>query len=338
MTNIVNDPKNMVAVQLEMLNKLYPQLRGEAQLGAVFATTADPNSVPILSGGGSGHEPAHAGYVGRGMLTAAVHGPIFIPPCADQIYQTMERIYHKDKGLLVIVKNFEADMKEFSEAIHRGRSQGMKIAYVLSHDDISKETHSFKTRHRGVAGTVLLHKILGGAALQGLGLEELEAIGLDLSTSIATLGVATRSATLPGEKKPIFDLPDEAISYGIGIHGEAGYRTVPFESSERLAVELVNKLKLKFRFKEGDEFILLINNLGASTQLEEMVFTNDILQLLALEGVHLVDVRCGKFVTSLDMAGLSVTLCRVKDRRWLDYYEAPTDAYAWANRPRVELD
>ena len=160
-------------------------------------------------------------------------------------------------------------------------------------------------------------------------MDELEKLALSLSTSIATLGVATKSATLPSKQLPIFDLPQGQISYGIGIHGEPGYRMVPFESSELLAVELINKIKMKFKWQEGQEFILLINNLGGTSKLEELVFTDDILQLLDIEGLKLPFVKTGHLITSLDMAGLSVTLCHVSDSSWLKALETPTNAFAW---------
>lgn len=219
--------------------------------------------------------------------------------------------------------------KEFSQAIYQTRKEGIPVKYIISHDDISVEKSNFQIRHRGVAGTILLHKILGQAAKEGANLDELEKLALSLSTSIATLGVATKSATLPSKQLPIFDLPQGQISYGIGIHGEPGYRMVPFESSELLAVELVNKIKMKFKWQEGQEFILLINNLGGTSKLEELVFTDDILQLLDIEGLKLPFVKTGHLITSLDMAGLSVTLCRVSDSFWLRALETPTNTFAW---------
>lgn len=184
-------------------------------------------------------------------------------------------------------------------------------------------------RHRGLAGTILLHKILGQAALQGAGLKELEQIGFHLATEIATIGFATKSPTFPNAALPLFELPEDHISFGIGIHGEEGYRTVPFTSSEHLAVEIVNKLQIKFHWQEDEKFILLANNLGTTTELEQGIFLNDLGQLLELEGLDIAYLKNGKYMTSLDMAGISVTLARLKDPIWLDYLKAPTNAFAW---------
>lgn len=172
------------------------------------------------------------------MLTAAISGPIFIPPRAHDILETI-RFLNNGKGVFIIIKNFEADIKEFSETIHQAREEGILVKYTISHDDISVEKSNFQIRHRGVAGTILLHKILGQAAKNGASLDELEKIAFSLSTSIATL---------LKDEEPIFDLPSQYISYGIGIHGEPGYRMRSFESSEVLAVELINKIKMKFKW------------------------------------------------------------------------------------------
>lgn len=329
MIQIINDPTHVVEDTLCVLPTIYPYLRYIEHTGIVYRTNTKPHCVPIISGGGSGHEPAHFGYVGRGMLTCAVQGPIFIPPAPDHILQAIHTVYNEETGLLVIIKNFEADVTNFGEAIRKARSEGMNIEYVISHDDISIEASSFTRRQRGVAGTIILHKILGAAAEAGMSLSELAYMGNQVSEYIATLGVARAAATLPGEEYPMFKLDERNISYGIGIHGEAGYRTIGFESCETLAVELVNKLNLKFHWHTNDPYIVVINNLGACTKEEELIFTHDILQVLELEGLHIVDIKTGSYMTSLNMAGLSVTLLKLHDPSWLAFWQAPCDAFAW---------
>ena len=327
MKKIINQPTAVVDEMLDGLAYIHGDLVHRVEGFDIIARNSEKSGkVAIISGGGSGHEPAHAGFVGDGMLSAAICGAVFTSPTPDQVLQAIKEA---DKGVFVIIKNFDADIKEFSQAIYQARKEGIPVKYIISHDDISVEKSNFQIRHRGVAGTILLHKILGQAAKEGASLDELEKLALSLSTSIATLGVATKSATLPSKQLPIFDLPQGQISYGIGIHGEPGYRMVPFESSELLAVELINKIKMKFKWQEGQEFILLINNLGGTSKLEELVFTDDILQLLDIEGLKLSFIKTGHLITSLDMAGLSVTLCRVSDNSWLKALETPTNAFAW---------
>lgn len=328
MVQVCNKGMDFVLESIEAITRVNAHLEQIEDLAAVYYREVSENQIPILSGGGSGHEPAHFGYVGKGMLTAAISGPIFVPPCADDILKVI-RFLNRGKGVFVIIKNFEADLREFSQAIYQARSEGIPVKYVVSHDDISVETSNFKLRHRGVAGTVLLHKIIGQAAYEGASLEELERLGLEVATAMATLGFATKPATILGDNHPMFQLEPGNISFGIGIHGEPGYRTVPFQSSEILANELINKLKMKLKWQDGESFILVINNLGATSKMEELIFTSDVLEFLALDELEIVFTKTGRLVTSLDMAGLSITLCRLQDKKWLQYLQAPTDAFGW---------
>ncbi|EHI70076.1 DhaKLM operon coactivator DhaQ [Streptococcus ictaluri] len=329
MVTILNQDSNSISQYISGSLAAHPHLATVPHLPLIYNRHQDANLIPILSGGGSGHEPAHLGFVGDGMLSAAIYGALFTPPKAPDILEAL-RFLDKGKGVFVIVKNFEADLKEFQEAIHEARKEGLDIRYIVSHDDISVEPKKqFRMRHRGLAGTILLHKILGAAAQEGANLDQLEAMAFELTTEIATIGFATKSASLPNTQKALFNLDDNHISYGIGIYGEEGYRTVPFLSSEHLAVEIINKLQIKFHWQEDEHFILLVNNLGTTTDLEQGIFLNDIRQLLELEGLHLPFIKNGKFITSLDMTGISVTLCCLKNRKWLDYLQAPTNAFAW---------
>lgn len=328
MVNIVNDMSLIGQQMLDGVVTSYPHLAQMDKTGIIYQKHQDDQIIPIISGGGSGHEPAHFGFVGRGMLTAAVSGPIFVPPKAKHILEAIQTV-NRGKGVFLIIKNFEADLKEFHQAIQEANQAGIPTKYVISHDDISVDTYNFHMRHRGVAGTILLHKILGQAALEGASLDQLEDLALELSVHIHTLAVATRPATIPGQDTPLFQLGPQEISFGIGIHGEPGYRTVNFVSSERLANELVNKLKMKFRWQDGDEYIVLINNLGTTPLMEQLIFTNDVMRLLELEGIKVNFLKTGKYMTSLDMAGLSLTMCPIKNQVWLDYLQAPTQAFAW---------
>lgn len=329
MVFIKNRQDNVIADYIEGFYRTNQYVKKLEHQPILVQKEQDSQLVPIISGGGSGHEPAHVGFVGKGMLTAAVYGEIFTPPTAEEVLAAI-RAVHKGKGVFLIVKNFEADLETFGQAIAQARQEGIAVKYIVSHDDISVDTKdNFRMRHRGLAGTILLHKILGAAALSGYNLDQLEQLGLSLATEISTIGFATKSARLPDAAQPLFDLEEGQISYGIGIHGEEGYRTVRFESSEQLANEIVNKLKLKFRWKEGEEYVLLVNNLGNLSELEQGIFLNDLYQFLELEGLKLPYIKTGKFMTSLDMEGISVTLCRVKDPVWLDFLQAPTEAAAW---------
>ncbi|CYV32545.1 DhaKLM operon coactivator DhaQ [Streptococcus suis] len=329
MVFIRNRQATIIEDYLDGFCRTNPKVKKVKGLPIVLQKVQDDHLVPIISGGGSGHEPAHIGFVGKGMLTAAVYGEIFTPPTAEEVLAAI-RAVDKGKGVFLIVKNFEADLASFGKAIEMARKEGIEVKYIVSHDDISVDTKdNFRMRHRGLAGTILLHKVLGAAALSGYNLDQLEQLGLSLATEIATIGFATKSACLPDVSQPLFDLADGEISYGIGIHGEEGYRTVTYESSEQLANEIVNKLKLKFRWKEGEEYVLLVNNLGNLSELEQGIFLNDLYQFLELEGLKLPYIKTGKFMTSLDMEGISVTLCRVKDPVWLDFLQAPTEAAAW---------
>ncbi|HFU4501860.1 TPA: DhaKLM operon coactivator DhaQ [Streptococcus suis] len=329
MVFIKNRQDSVITNYIEGICRTNGRLKKLANQPILVQHDQDSQLVPIISGGGSGHEPAHVGFVGKGMLTAAVYGEIFVPPTAEEVLATI-RAVNRGKGVFVIIKNFEADLETFGQAIAEARQEGIAVKYIVSHDDISVDTKdNFRMRHRGLAGTILLHKILGAAALSGYNLDQLEQLGLSLATEIATIGFATKSASLPHASQPLFDLKSGEISYGIGIHGEEGYRTVMFESSEQLANEIVNKLKLKFRWQEGEEYALLVNNLGTMSELEQGIFFNDLCQFLELEGLKLSFIKTGKFMTSLDMEGISVTLCRVKDPVWLDFLEAPTAAVAW---------
>lgn len=328
MVHIINSPKTALAENIYALTRVYPHLAQIPNLPAIYDRFFDENIIPVISGGGSGHEPAHFGYVGQGMLAAAISGPIFVPPKAQEIIEVI-RFMNRGKGVFLIIKNFDADICEFSKAINQARQEGIPVKYIVSHDDISIESANFSVRHRGVAGTILLHKIIGEAARQGASLDELEAIALELATSIATLGVATSPVTMPGESVPYFNLAKCEISFGVGIHGEPGYYTTHFTSSETLANEIVNKLKLRFKWQVGEEYILLVNNLGGSSKMEELTFTHDVIQLLEIEGIQLKSIHTGHFITSLDMKGLSVTLCKVKQPYWIDYLHKPTAAFAW---------
>ncbi|MCS4488169.1 DhaKLM operon coactivator DhaQ [Streptococcus sciuri] len=329
MTFIHNQQKHILSDFISGQLLAYPHLKKHETLPLVYNRHHDSSKIPILSGGGSGHEPAHIGYVGEGMLTGAIYGTLFYPPTVDEIAVSI-RFLDKGKGVFVIVKNFDADLAHFRKAIATVRAEGYNVKYILSYDDISIEPKKhFKIRGRGLAGTILLHKILGALAQRGASLDELEQVGFELSTQIATIGFATKSATLPRATLPLFELEENSIYYGIGIHGEEGYRTVPFTSSEELANEIVNKLKLHFHWEKGEPFILLVNNLGTTTDLEMGIFLNDLKQLFDIQGLSLPLIKSGRFMTSLDMAGISVTLCKMTDKQWLDYLLVPTDAYAW---------
>lgn len=303
-------------------------LEGIDDTGIILAKKRPQNKIAILSGGGSGHEPADSGYVGKGMLDGCICGPIFEPPTVEEIVLAIQK---SDQGLgvLLIVKNFEKDVAVFSQAQAIAQAQGHQVAQVLVNDDCSIDSASFKKRRRGVAATVLVQKILGAASYDITDLNKLKALGDQLVYNSNTLGVALSPASFIDSKREGFSLAQDEIYFGIGIHGEPGYRKEIFHSSERLAIELVNKLKNQFHFKQNEKYALMINGLGATPLLELFVFTHDVSRLLQLEGIDVCFKKVGNFMTSNDMAGLSLSLLKIEDEQWLKYLEADCECYGW---------
>lgn len=329
MKKIMNDPKSMQQQMLEGLAFAHQdRLERIDDTGIFVSKKRNRSKVSLISGGGSGHEPAHAGYVGFGMLDACVCGPIFIPPSAEEIYHAIT-LCDQGLGTLLIVKNFESDVMNFQKAMDRAKDAGFEVEMVLVNDDCSIEKESFKKRRRGVAGTVFVHKILGAAAQEGLSLQELKVLGDQVVHASNTLGVALEAGIYPGKDKPQFTLASDEISFGVGIHGEEGYRIEPLQSSEYLAVELLNKLKNQYHWQEGDQFAMMVNGLGSTPLMELYVFANDLRRLLSLEHITVPYRKVGNFMTSNDMAGLSLTFLRIEDPQWLVYLNAPVDVFAW---------
>ncbi|MGX7013084.1 dihydroxyacetone kinase subunit DhaK [Vagococcus silagei] len=288
------------------------------------------NQVALIGGGGIGHEPSDFGFVGDGMLTACVNGKIFQPAPAKEILRAIKSVYTK-YGVLIIIKNFERDLNVCLEAEKLAREEGMQVDHVIVNDDCSIEKRdNYKKRRRGVSGTVLVHKILGAAAKEGKSLAELKEIGDKVVYAMNTLGVATASGTcIETPNKPLFELPEQHISYGVGIHGEAGYRVEPFRSSENLANELLNKLIDFYDVNEESQFAILINGMGATTAMELAIFAHDVSRLSVLNELNISFVKAGSFLTSTNMSGVSLTLLKLQENSWLRFLEAPTSAFAW---------
>ncbi len=293
----------------------------------VVARSDDYDQVALVSGGGSGHEPAHAGFVGDGMLSAAVCGQVFTSPTPDQIYEAIKAT-DKGKGTLLIVKNYSGDVMNFDMAKDLAAMDDIEVASVLVDDDIAVEDSTYTQGRRGVAGTVLVHKILGGLAKEGKPLAELAEYGTALVQDIKTVGVALSGATVPEVGKPGFVLAEDEMEYGVGIHGEPGYRREKIKPSKEIAAEIISKLKAEFNWQKGDTYGLFVNGMGATPLMELFIYFNDAKNILAEEGIELAFTKVGNYMTSLDMAGASITMIKLDDER-TRLLQAPVHTIAW---------
>lgn len=284
--------------------------------------------VALISGGGSGHEPSHAGFVGEGMLSAAVCGAVFTSPTPDQILEAI-KASDEGAGVFMIVKNYSGDIMNFEMAQEMAEMEGIAVSSVVVDDDISVEDSLYTQGRRGVAGTILVHKILGHAAASGQSLAEIKQLADRLVGNIHTIGLALSGATVPEVGKPGFQLAEDEIEYGVGIHGEPGYRKEKLVSSSLLAQELVGKLLASFDAQSGESYGVLINGLGSTPLMEQYIFANDVAQLLAEQGLTVSYKKLGNYMTAIDMAGLSLTLIKLAEDDWLEALTSPVTTPAW---------
>lgn len=331
MKKIINDPSNVVSEMVDGLVRSYPQYLTQIDgTEAVVRTDKDSmkGKVGLVSGGGSGHEPAHAGYVGQGMLSAAVCGQVFTSPTPDQIYEAIKAV-DQGQGVFCIIKNYSGDVMNFDMAKDLAEADGIDVKSVVVDDDIAVENSLYTQGRRGVAGTVFVHKILGAAADQGATLDEIEALANEVVKNIKTIGVALSAATNPEVGKPGFELESDEIEYGVGIHSEPGYRREKIKPSKELVDELVGKLNDEMHLDKNKKYAVLVNGMGATPLMEQYVFSHDLLNKLDEFGIKPAFMRVGNYLTSIDMAGLSLTIFEIKDDKWLNYLNYPVKTIAW---------
>lgn len=328
MKKIINEPTKVVDEMLNGLEFVHSDLVKRVKgFDVIQRTSEKTGKVAIISGGGSGHEPAHAGFVGEGMLSAAICGAVFTSPTPDQI---LEAIKQSDEGagVFMVIKNYSGDVMNFEMAKDLAEMEGIAVESVVVDDDIAVEDSLYTQGKRGVAGTIFVHKILGNAAENGKSLSEIKELADKLVPNIHTVGLALSGATVPEVGKPGFVLDENEIEFGIGIHGEPGYRREKMQQSYDLAKELVNKLLDAFGDTQGN-FGILVNGMGATPLMEQYVFANDVRKLLEEKGINITFKKLGNLMTSIDMAGISLTLIKLEDDEWLEALEAPVNTIAW---------
>jgi dihydroxyacetone kinase len=335
---LINNPATVVEEMVEGLAAVYPGLRrlpGETVLVRADIPDNSARKVAVISGGGSGHEPAHAGYVGRGMLSAAVAGDVFASPSPDAVLAAL-RATAGPAGALLIIKNYTGDRLNFGLAAELARAQGIPVETVLVADDVALAASAGHAGRRGLAGTILVHKIAGAAAEAGATLAEVAGEARAAAAAVRTMGVALSPCTVPAAGKPGFTLAETEIELGLGIHGEPGVRRGPLEPVDALVDRLLGAILADLALAPGGRVALLVNNLGATPTMELAVAARRALAVLEGRGLAVERVYLGTFLSALEMAGLSLSVLPINDAR-LARLDAPTDAPAWpnaANRPR----
>ncbi|BFU46588.1 dihydroxyacetone kinase subunit DhaK [Krasilnikovia sp. MM14-A1004] len=331
MRKLINDPATVVADALHGIAAAHPDLRVDHEQRLVVRGDAPVRGkVGLVSGGGSGHEPLHAGFVGPGMLDAACAGEIFTSPVPDQMVAAT-RAVDGGTGVLHIVKNYTGDVMNFEMAAEIAQAEtGVEIVSVVTDDDVAVRDSLYTAGRRGVGATVLLEKIAGAAAEQGRPLAEVADVARRVNAYGRSMGVALSSCTVPAVGRPTFDLPDGEVELGIGIHGEPGRHRVPAGPAREIAEMLLEPILADLDFTGGDGVIAFVNGMGATPLIELYVMYREVASILAKAGVSVARSLVGPYITSLDMAGCSVTLLRADDEL-LRLWDAPvrTPALRW---------
>jgi dihydroxyacetone kinase-like protein len=323
----VNDVENLLTESLSGFAAAHRDLVS-LQLDPHYLTRAKKagNKVALISGGGSGHEPLHTGFIGRGMLDAACPGHVFTSPTPDQMLAAAEAV-ESGKGVLFIVKNYAGDVMNFEMA---AEMLPFESATVLTSDDVAVENSTWTTGRRGVAGTVIVEKCVGSLAETGADLAACKALGDKVNQRTASMGVALTSCTVPAAGRPTFDIGDSELEMGVGIHGEPGRRREAMRAADEIVADLVNAIFEDLKPVDGSEVLLMINGFGATPSMQLYLLYHSAVKLLEARGLTISRSLVGNYTTALDMAGASVTVC-VLDDEIKQHWDSPvhTAALRW---------
>jgi dihydroxyacetone kinase-like protein len=331
MKKLINDPADVVKEALLGIEAAHPDLRVDHQNKIVYRGDAPrPGKVALISGGGSGHEPLHGGFVGLGMLDAACAGEVFTSPVPDQMLEATKRV-DGGAGVLHIVKNYTGDVMNFEMAAELAAAEaGVEVVQVVTDDDVAVQDSLYTAGRRGVGVTVLLEKISGAAAEQGRPIADVAALATQVNASGRSMGMALTSCIVPAAGKPTFDLGPDEMEIGIGIHGEPGRQRLLLSGAREVAELLVQPIVSDLPFSRGDAVLAFVNGMGGTPLIELYLMFNEVTRILTGQGITIARSLVGSYITSLEMAGCSVTLLRVDDdlvRLW----DAPvkTPALRW---------
>jgi len=314
MKKLINDAETVVDEMLDGMVAAYPDSVRRLPDTQVLVRDDAPvdDKVAVVSGGGSGHEPTHASYLGEGMLDAAAAGEVFTSPTADEL-EAMIDACDSGAGVLLVIKNYEGDVMNFETAGEMVEMEGTEVAEVVVNDDVAVEDSLYTSGRRGVCGTILVHKAAGAKAAEGASLDEVQRVAQKVVDNVGTMGMALTSCVTPEKGEPTFDLGEDEIELGIGIHGEPGVERTETMTADEITDELTEAVLADLDLDAGQEVVTIVNGMGGTPQMELFVVNRRLQELLGERDIETWDAWVGDYMTSLDMAGCSITVCAVDD-------------------------
>lgn len=314
MKKLINDPNLVVEDMIKGMVAAHPDYLKKSEAGNILVRKDSPvkGKVALVSGGGSGHEPAHAGYVGKGMLDGAVAGAVFTSPTPDQVYEAIKAV-DGGEGILLVVKNYTGDIMNFDMAKDMADMEGIKVESVVVNDDVAVENSTYTAGRRGIAGTIFVHKIAGAKAEQGATLEEVKRVAEKVVSNVRSMGMALTPCIVPAAGKPNFTLAEDEVEIGMGIHGEPGTHREKIKTADEITEHLVTKILEDIAVENGAEVAVMVNGLSGTPLMELYIVNKKVSEILNEKGIKIHKTFVGEFMTSLEMAGCSVTILKLDD-------------------------
>lgn len=313
MKKVINKPEHVVEEMLEGMVYAYPQyVKKLDNFNVLVRKDSKIDKVTLVSGGGSGHEPSHGGFVGYGMLDGAVAGAVFTSPTPDQVYEAIKAVAN-DAGVLLVVKNYTGDVMNFDMAKEMAEMDGIKVDSVIVNDDVAVENSTWTIGRRGIAGTIFVHKLAGAKAETGATLEEVKAVAEKVIANVRSMGMALTPCIVPEAGKPNFTLSENEIEIGMGIHGEPGTHREELKSADEIVSYLMDKILDDINLEKDDEVAVLVNGLGGTPLMEQFIVNRKIHKILADKNINVYRTIIGEYMTSIEMAGFSISLLKLDD-------------------------
>lgn len=328
MKKIINNPELVVEDMLAGMVAAHPDYVRKLENATVLVRANSPvqGKVALVSGGGSGHEPSHGGYVGKGMLDGAVAGAVFTSPTPDQVYEAIKAV-DSGNGVLLVIKNYTGDVMNFEMAKDMAEMEGIQVSTVVVNDDVAVENSTYTAGRRGIAGTVFIHKLAGAKAETGASLDEVTRVAEKVIDNVRSMGMSISSCIVPAAGKPNFTLAENEMEIGMGIHGEPGTHREEIKTSDEITEHLVNKILDDMHLEDGTEVAVMVNGLCSTPLMELYIVNKKVNEMLTEKGIKIHRTFVGEFMTSLEMAGFSVTLLKLDDEL-KELLDAPADTPA----------